>query len=213
MILWLISVMAGVSIAAGVWFVLRPLFISGENQSNLHRDGEHASLLLRCLRPWLLALAPVLRRVMSKEVALRLQRRLEMAGWQDQYRSDEFLALQCVSAMAGAALFMTLEQGLFAGLSWWLMIPAAAGCAFLPFRHLQQVARRRQKGMLKEFPFILDLTTLCIEAGANLHGSLIQVVAYCPDGALKQEMLRMLAQVRAGMPRYQAMEEMAGRTA
>ncbi|MFC3338897.1 type II secretion system F family protein [Paracandidimonas soli] len=212
MTFWLICLAAGISITAGMLFLLRPVTVCDRLEQDL-RDAGTEEALLRWCRPWVRALTPMCRRLMSRQLHWRLSRRLEMAGWQDRYDPEEFLAMQCLAGMLGAgATVATMSASLPLSLVWLLALPAAGAAAFLPFRHLQVLAQGRQARMLKEFPFILDITTLCVEAGANFHGALVQVAAYCPDGALKQELARTLAQIRAGMPRHQALDDMASRT-
>src|SRR5690606_23435820 len=151
--------------------------------------------------------------LMSRQLKKRLQQRLEMAGRQERYTPEEFLTLQCLMGILAGALTMALmATSIPVSWLWGMALPISAVAMFMPFRHLQVLAKKRQNRMLKEFPFILDITTLCVEAGANFHGALTQVAVYCPDGPLKQELSRTLAQIRTGMPRHQALEEMAERT-
>jgi tight adherence protein C len=51
-----------------------------------------------------------------------------------------------------------------------------------------------------------------VEAGQNLHGALQQVAQHGPQGPLREELLRVLADMRAGVPRARAMEGLAHRT-
>lgn len=213
MLFWLVCIAAGLSMTTIAWLILRPMaIIAGSTQ--LGSNAVKRSLLQRCSYPWIQVLAPVCRRLMSRQLHLRLLRRLEMAGWQDQYKPEELLAMQglCAALLASTAMVAMLSQGMGYLLVAVLSLLMAGIGVFLPFRHTQVLAQRRQSHMLKEFPFILDIMTLCVEAGANFHVALTQVAAYCPQGMLKQELVRALAQMRAGLPRHQALESMALRT-
>ena len=66
--------------------------------------------------------------------------------------------------------------------------------------------------MLREFPFLLDMTTLCVEAGLNLNGALTQAATHSPQGYLRHELLHMLADMRTGVSRRDALAELADRT-
>src|SRR5690606_2476288 len=83
--------------------------------------------------------------------------------------------------------------------------------AWWPLAHLNGLTRQRQAHILKELPFLLDLATLCVEAGLNLHGALQQAARHGPPGALRDELLHALSDMRAGMPRNAALAAMSER--
>src|SRR5205085_3650719 len=87
---------------------------------------------------------------------------------------------------------------------------AAAGCA-LPAVWLRDRIQARRRDTLKTLPFFLDIVTLCVEAGLNLTGALAQAVAKGPAGALRDELARVLRDVRAGKPRVDALHSLADR--
>jgi len=86
------------------------------------------------------------------------------------------------------------------------------GAAVLPRWWLGQLGRRRALRISRELPFVLDMTTLCVEAGLNLHGALVQASQRGPDGPLRDELTRALADMRAGTSRLMALKAMAART-
>src|SRR3546814_10492008 len=51
-------------------------------------------------------------------------------------------------------------------------------CAIWPRLALREQSSRRRRAMLREFPFLLDMTTLCVEAGLNLNGALAQAAKH-----------------------------------
>ena len=58
---------------------------------------------------------------------------------------------------------------------------------------------------------MLDLVTLCVEAGLNLTGALQQAAAKGPAGPLREELHRVLRDVRAGKSRADALRGLAER--
>ena len=58
---------------------------------------------------------------------------------------------------------------------------------------------------------MLDIITLCVEAGLNLTGAMSQAVAKGPAGPLRDEFSRVLRDVRAGRPRIDALRTLADR--
>lgn len=69
--------------------------------------------------------------------------------------------------------------------------------------------RRRRTQMLREFPFMLDLMTLCVEAGLSLHGALVQVAKHAPEGPLRESLRQALSVMRTGMTRSRALHQWA----
>ncbi len=65
--------------------------------------------------------------------------------------------------------------------------------------------------MLKSLPFFLDLFTLCVEAGLNLTGAFQQAVAKGPEGPMRDELQRVLRDVRAGKSRTDALRTFGDR--
>jgi tight adherence protein C len=70
---------------------------------------------------------------------------------------------------------------------------------------------KRKNELLKSLPFFLDIITLCVEAGLNLSGAFQQAVLKGPSGVLKDEVSRVLRDMRAGKPRIDALRSMADR--
>jgi len=76
---------------------------------------------------------------------------------------------------------------------------------------LREAIKLRKLAISRAFPFMLDMVTLCVEAGLNLHGALQQAAANGPPGPLSDELQHMLADIRAGAPRKEAMSTWAER--
>src|SRR3546814_15783515 len=56
------------------------------------------------------------------------------------------------------------------------------------------------------------MATLCVEAGLNLQGALQQAALHGPEGPLRAELRHALADMRAGVPRLKALDELAERS-
>jgi tight adherence protein C len=91
---------------------------------------------------------------------------------------------------------------------------AAALCGWAyPAIWLKDQVGTRRREMLKSFPFYLDIITLCVEAGLNMQGAMNQAVAKGPKGAVREELQRVLRDIRAGKSRAPALRAMAERVA
>lgn len=202
-------VMAGVSLCLLIWLLARPL---------AWRDAAGPGPRRRMLAmawPWLHGVGLALDPFIPSRARDYLQRHIVLAGLDPAWQCRHIAALQCVAAcvgMAGCGGMLVVVSLAHPGAGLSLCLAAALLCAWLPLHWLRSQCRQRQARMLREFPFMLDMTILCVEAGLNLHGALQQAAHHGPDGPLRAELRHVLADVRAGMAREQALAEMVLRT-
>jgi tight adherence protein C len=140
----------------------------------------------------------------------KIQRDLQRVGLDYTLTPDQFSGLQMTS---------TLLVTLFV-LAVCLMLPAvpmqsllfAPVLGFLyPRIWMRDLWRRRQISILKTLPTYLDFICMAIEAGLNLSGAINQAVDKGPEGPLQFEFARVIRDIRAGLPRADAMRRMANR--
>jgi len=79
---------------------------------------------------------------------------------------------------------------------------------FYPLVWLRDVRARREKEILKALPVYLDFITLAVEAGLNLTGAIKQAMDKGPQGALRNEFQMVTRDLRAGVPRADALRRM-----
>lgn len=207
---WFSCLAAGLSIWSFVWVITRPV---ATHDGRAHQTPDR--LFVRILWPWVSALSPLVGPMISWKGRQALSRRIRLAGLDARWQPDHVVALQvlgfCVPAFSLIVALSTWSQ---------LTVPQQFGLGLIlgsvfaawPLLQLRDQGRARQAQMLREFPFLLDMTTLCVEAGQNLHGALQQAALDGPDGPLRSELRHALADMRAGMPRSQALNELASRT-
>lgn len=82
---------------------------------------------------------------------------------------------------------------------------------FYPQIWLSDVRKRREKEILKALPVYLDFITLAVEAGLNLTGAIKQAMDKGPAGALRNEFQMISRDLRAGVPRADALRRMDAR--
>lgn len=143
-----------------------------------------------------------------------LARRLRKGGLDYTLEPAQFVASRGVCALLSAAVAAWGASALapaHAG-AWLQVLPLAAlmGWAF-PALWLGDRLKARQKELLRTLPFFLDVITLCVEAGLNLQGAMTQAVAKGPVGVLRDELQRVLRDIRAGKARAEALRAMAQR--
>ncbi|MDO8305305.1 type II secretion system F family protein [Herminiimonas sp.] len=82
---------------------------------------------------------------------------------------------------------------------------------FYPQIWLRDVRARREKEILKALPVYLDFITQAVEAGLNLTGAIKQAMDKGPAGALRNEFQMISRDLRAGVPRADALRRMEKR--
>jgi tight adherence protein C len=141
----------------------------------------------------------------------RLRRRLDLAGNTPPWDLQSVLVLKAAG---------TLGVGGLGGLLWW---GSRSGTGLLLFGGLvalgywladlllYNVGVKRQDLMRRQAPDVLDMLTVCVEAGLGFDAALAQVAANS-SGPLVEEFARVLKEVQLGRARSQAFGDLAGRT-
>ena len=143
----------------------------------------------------------------------RISIHLERAGLSDWTFSQVYF-LQCVSALLclTVALWCLLSALIaFRATAFFALI--ASGCCgwWMPLWWLMRRYQHRLRSMRRQFPFFLDMVGLGLDAGLNLQASVQLALEHVGEGALHQEWSKMLADMRAGQSRSQALRQLSQR--
>lgn len=204
--LWISMTFAACSLCLACWCLGRPY--ASANQPAPPRQA----LPLRILWPWIEALALLCRPLMSWHLRARLETLLQQAGASPLWSSQHLCAWQCLlGLLAATGTVLVVHRSLAPTATLLCALAVALLAAAWPLQRLRERVRRRKTVMLREFPFMLDMVTLCVEAGLNLHGGLQQAAQNGPAGPLRDELHYMLSDVRAGLSRQDAMTRLASR--
>ncbi|HLR78245.1 MAG TPA: type II secretion system F family protein [Burkholderiaceae bacterium] len=202
--------LTGTSLCLFLWFVLQP---ATKQASAADHHTRH--IMLNLVWPWVRAVRPLCEPFIPWRSRKRLDARLRLAALDAAWVPAELVALQALTFLVCTGMAALL---LYAGwsLPWpqallWGSLAGGLG-AWLPGVTISGMGKQRQRQMLRELPFLLDMTTLCVEAGLNLHGALQRAAEYGPAGPLRQELRYTLAEIRAGTPRTDALRSLAERT-
>lgn len=135
---------------------------------------------------------------------------LRQAGLDYALAPAQFFAARIVWGILAAAFAWWLA-GSFGLTSTTFVVAGFMLGYFYPAVWMRDRVQARRRQLLKTLPFYLDLITLCVESGLNLNGAFQQAVAKGPAGVLRDELQRVLRDIRAGRPRAEALRDMAGR--
>lgn len=160
-----------------------------------------------------------LSRIVSQEPTSKLAIRLRKAGLEFCISPPQFVAARmlCALVVAGVAaliLFLLAQgpEGGFSATRYWQSagIGALFGWIYCGVWLTDRIAARKRE-LQKSLPFVIDLITLCVEAGLNLQGAFNQAVEKGPQGILREEIKRVLRDVRNGKARSEALRSMSDR--
>lgn len=163
---------------------------------------------------------PVSRLSLPKEgwESSQMRVRFMNAGWRSSSAPPLYFAaktmlaiglpLVALVAVSGAQVF----QGQYQTISL-LGILAAVGY-YLPNAVLSRKVENRKRAVFEEFPDVIDLLTVCVEAGLGLDAAILRVAdelaLRCP--VLADELQLMLLELRSGFAKDKALTNLALRT-
>ncbi len=170
------------------------------------------SSMLRAADPFVVRFALLVRRLGLEGHRATAGRRLVQAGNPWGYAPEEYIGL-CMTC--GTVVFLlamlalpVFTGGLAIGKSLLLGLVGYALC----WSSLKSAARNRRVQIDRQMPFILDLLSLTMGAGASFLQSCQTAVEGTARGPLQEELALMLHEVRAGTPLRDALANMAKRT-
>jgi len=160
----------------------------------------------RVLRPILRGLSSTSSALLPATLARRIDERLVAAG--QPVSSGAFLAILVGAPLGlGALSGVTLGQTQAA-----VLVPVIAAFGVLgPMVWLSGRLTRRRLQINRELPDALDLIVVSVEAGLGLEGAIARITEHA-DGALSEELRRVLAEMNLGLGRRRALQGLAART-
>jgi tight adherence protein C len=184
----------------------------GHNNEFAPRRGAYPHL---CMFLW--RLTNVLSRPLVPFVTWGQRRRLtvllDRAGLSEWGFSQVFLFRCLCTACAMVLGVWLLKSSLLSAefFAYGALIALLIWAWWLPILFLKRRHRLRVKSMSRQLPFFLDMVGLGLDAGMNLQASIQLSLEHLGSGALHQEWSTMLADMRAGQPRVQALRQLSQR--
>lgn len=168
----------------------------------------------RVILPMLKRIGELSLRFTPQNVRQNTEIRLEMAGRPYRLDATTFLALRFVipTVFIGFFLFLFSIAPAPPPLGRRLLILSMSGIVgfIFPELWLRSQINRRQHDIRKAMPDALDLLTICVEAGLGFEAAMSKVAEKWQT-ALGYEFLRVIREVQLGVPRREALRNMAQR--
>lgn len=148
----------------------------------------------------------------------KLDGALIASGDPAEVHAPELLGIQVVSAVAFPVIwgyilaYIPLFDFLFNGPHQVFVIMLLILFGFMfPYLNVRDRIGKRQQEIGLQLPDVIDLLTVCVEAGLDFVGALRVVVDRQQDGALKDELVRFLRQLELGKTRSEGLRELSKR--
>lgn len=146
--------------------------------------------------------AHLTRRITPSSASVRLARNLDRAGHPVPWTVERLLGAKGICAIVGGALGFLFGDGpTIQGIFFALLLGVLL--FFLPDLLLYNVALRRQEQVMRGLAEMLDMLTICVEAGQGFDAAL-QEVSRNVQGPIAGELARMTAEIQIGTARSEA---------
>lgn len=200
---------AAAAAAAWLWLVVPEAGRAVLRRLGSRRAAEGSSLpaWLRVLRPASDPLAEWLGPRIPLWVRQGLHGRLRRAGLDEELQPQHWIAAQLLLG-AGALALMVLAPSGAVSLSVALLAVVVQAA---PWWWMRDAAARREREVLRELPFYLDVLVLALEAGGTLSVALRAATERTPDSVLRRAFDRVQIDIRAGRSRAEALRALADR--
>ncbi len=166
----------------------------------------------RTIAPLLASIKETLQHFAPQGIPERLERRIMLAGKQGVWSVSTFVSgwvLSVALCLLLTFFFLSDADLPFVQRVALLVLGGVVGAA-LPFVLLISIIRERQKQILRQLPEFLDLLCVSVQAGLSFDSGIAKIVARM-KGPFIEECQRMQRDVRMGMMRKHAMQQMARR--
>ncbi|MBJ6725726.1 type II secretion system F family protein [Geomesophilobacter sediminis] len=186
--------------------------------AGLMPEEKETPALVATQNIWQLYLAEMGERLRVKPSDLRSYRGMMMAAGFRPQAVYIFLGMKLLLAMVLPGIYLllfVLPQGRPLGSD---AVTIATGCAIggflLPTFWIGRRGKARKEEIFHTLPDVLDLLTVCVEAGLGLDAALLRTADsfYQAKNPLCKEIILTILEIRAGKPRPEALKGLAERT-
>ena len=167
----------------------------------------------RFVKPLLKQLSNAISHLTPSGALEGMQRQIRYAGLSNRMQVSDFIGLRGIALLIGSGLAIAIgvltNQGLVALI---ILVLILGGVAYLfPTLWLRQQISRRRAQILRALPDAIDLLTISVEAGLGFDQALARVVSKS-ENALTREFARVIAEMRVGVTRRDALRALVERT-
>ncbi len=180
--------------------------VNGQLNKELIIEEKQESLFRRLLHPILIDFKKSFKKRMPGEKEAKIDKKLQRAGNPFGMTAVDFRLVQTVIIIilpiifAGYGALLNMGKG---AIIVFIMVGILIGF-YYPHLYLKQKTKARSRLALREFPDLLDLLTVSLEAGLGFDAAITKVVSR-KEGVLSYEFHRCLEEIRLGKTRREAL--------
>jgi tight adherence protein C len=146
-----------------------------------------------------------------ESAAEKMRRRLALAGSPHRWTPADWLGIKLLCALCVAGSSVVLFWAMPVVFRVLMVVGAAYFGYILPEFWLKRQIGARQKAIRRALPDVLDLLVISVQGGLGFDAAVAHVAAQA-ENPLTEELMRMLAEMRVGRTRREAMRELIART-
>ncbi|MEH7480157.1 type II secretion system F family protein [Neobacillus drentensis] len=176
------------------------------NPLEVEESEKQQSFFVRFIKPLFLDFKKGFKKRMPGDKEAKIEQKLQLAGNPFGMTAVDFRIVQIVSIVVLPLIFGGYGALLNAGTgAIVLFILAGFLLGFIaPHQYLKKKTKARSRHALREFPDILDLLTVSLEAGLGFDAAVSKVISK-KEGVLAYEFHRCLEEIRLGKTRREAL--------
>lgn len=206
-----IAIVIGCMVGLSLWLAMTSIgTLKGEVPQEDREYMDPLPPLLRFVWPLITFIEYHLTARFPPDWLEKTHKRLQETGVGYLMSAEQFYAVRVFSAIVTTfmawVLLGAVEQDSFLALLFF-----AIGGYYFPMIWLGDMRQQRRKAVLRSLPVYLDFITMAVEAGLNLNGALNQAMDKGPPGPLRNEFYMVVRDLRAGVPRADALRRMEKR--
>jgi len=200
-------ILVGISIGVVTYLLGRMfLVVPDENRRYLDRPPLAFRIIWPLIRVFVFYFSPII----SKPYRKRTLSRLRRGGMDFSVSPEQFLAAKIYALIIFAIFGYWVSTMIELNPAYLSILFAFLGFTY-PDSWINKKIKERERAIFRALPFYLDIITLSEESGTNLLGAFNQAYAKAPEGPLKDEVGRLLRDIKTGKPRIEALKTFADR--
>lgn len=187
-----------------ILFVIARLVIFGYREHSYLYQLDSKSKMLDA---WIDVTLPLARRLRVPRYRAHAAMMLSRSGMRKDWGADHFIASQALYA-GGVFVVSFVLLKIVLGFSLALAILAGLLATLFPYLKLYDISTSRYDSCNRDLPFVLDYLCLAMGAGLDFNQALKVVIEDAPKSPLIEEFELVVRNIRLGMSRADALQEM-----
>ena len=151
------------------------------------------------------------KKIKSQSYRAKVAENIKKSGLKREMNVDEFIGMQILWGILFPFVLVFLNVSLSLGLSPIIIVALGLIGFGFPNMYASDKRKKRNHSIRIDLPFFIDLLALTTEAGMDFMGAIQRITEKAPGSVLSEELDEMLAEIRVGSSRQDALRSFADR--